>query len=883
MPLTSGTFIGPYEITAAIGAGGMGEVYRARDARLQRDVAIKVLPDLFAQDPDRLARFEREAKMLAALNHPNIAQIHGVIDTPAALVMEFVGGDDLQQRLAAGPVPVDEALPIARQIAEALEAAHERAIVHRDLKPANIKIAPDGSVKVLDFGLARALDAESGPASSGIDSPTFTSPAMTRMGVILGTAAYMSPEQARGRTVDRRADIWAFGCVLFEMLTGRSVFGGDTVTDTLAAIVSGEPQWSLLPAETPQTVRHLLRRCLDKDPRRRLQAIGEARIVLDAPVAAMDRGVERSPTRLGALTGTVLVIAGIAAGAVATMRLERRQTPRVPPAAHLAVPLAPAQGLAGGFSLSPDGRKLAYVGIAAGRSQLFVRSLERDDAVSVAVPDALGTTAPVFSPDGKWVVFSGAGVLKKVAVDGGVSVTVSTTAATANTRPAWGPDDTIVFSNGSLGLSRVSAAGGQPQVVTTVDTKTEMAHEMPLFLPGTRTLLFDIRRTAAATNRGATMIVAHGLDTGDRRELFPGMVLGFISPDRLVVQRDDRIVTIPFDSTRLVATGDPTPLLPELPTLPATQRLMFSNVPLFAVAPNGTTVFQRAQGDEDDTPLVIVDRSGTASPITLPPHRYSDPRVSPDGKRIVVHLFEEARDNWVADLRRGTLMRLTFDPGEDETPVWSSDGKWIFWTASRAGLNRAIYRRAADGTGPEQLIWSGNNHLHIGGITPDTQTLIVSMIEGQVRHLDAIAVANGKVSPLVRSQFGLNNPALSPDGKWLAYMSDESGQDEIYVQPFPSLDSRVQVSAAGGAQPVWARTGHELFYRSRGKFMSVEFSADDRFTPSTSRVLFADKYFSTQGVGHTSYDVTPDGRFVMVDNPKTTEGAITHLSIIYRP
>jgi eukaryotic-like serine/threonine-protein kinase len=879
--LEPGSRLGPYEILSALGAGGMGEVYRARDTKLNRDVAIKVLPELVASDPDRLARFEREAQTLAALNHPNIAQVHGVIEGPAALVMELVEGEDLAARRAGGPVPMDEALAVARQIAEALEAAHERGIVHRDLKPANIKVRPDGTVKVLDFGLAKAVSGVGPSAADPALSPTITSPAqLTAMGVIIGTAAYMAPEQARGKAVDRRADIWAFGCVLFEMLTGTRAFPGDNVTDMLAAIVRAEPDFSILPADTPPAIRRLLRRCLEKDPRRRLQAIGEARLVLEDPgtgeLVAPEHRRSRGST---VLLVAALVIAAAGIGALGAWMLTRTP-PRTIAAAHLALPIAPAESLAGGFALSPDGSRLVFVGSVGGRNQIFLRRMDREAASVLPGSDGAGSVAPAFSPDGTWVVFSALGSLKKVPAEGGPVTVLTASASAAATRPAWGPDDTIVFSNSSLGLSRISAAGGQPEVLTTPDLNaSELAHEMPWLLPDGKTLLFGIRRSTASTNRGAITIVAQSLQTGQRRELFPGMVLGFVGDNELIVGREGTVQSLPFDPERLVATGQATTLLT---SLPLTQRIAFSPVPLLTVARNGTMVFQPARPGENDSSLAIVDRTGGATPIPLPPHLFSDPRVSPDGERIVVHVFEEGRDNWVADLRRGTFMRLTFDTGEDETPVWSPDGRFIFWTSTRANVNRGIYRKSADGSGQEQLIWSGNAHVHIGAITPDGETLVISMSEGQQTHLHAISVTDGRLTPVLTTPFTTHEPSLSPDGRLLAYSSNESGIEEVYVQPFPSMEGRAQVSAGGGSQPVWSRTGTELFYRGRGKLMAVEFTTG-ALRPSPPNPLFDDVFDSTQGGGHTSYDVTPDGRFVMIAKPTVTERPPTHLTILYRP
>jgi eukaryotic-like serine/threonine-protein kinase len=878
MPLTSGSRIGAYDIVGSIGAGGMGEVYRARDAKLNRDVAIKVLPELFARDPERLSRFEREAQALAALNHPAIAQIFGVVDLPGnagghALVMEFVEGEDLAQRISRGAIPIDDALALAKQIASALEAAHERGIVHRDLKPANVKVTPDGTVKVLDFGLAKMAD----PADAVIsNSPTFTSPA-TAAGVIIGTAAYMAPEQARGKAVDRRADIWAFGCLVYEMLTGRHAFGGDTVTDTLSAIVSREPDLTALPAGTPPAVRRLIARCLEKDPRKRLQAIGEARIVLD-DTSAPEPVTPARASGIPPIAAGGLAIAGAVLGAFGIWLATRPASVATPPPIHLSLSLAPARGLDGSFSLSPDGQTVAFVGIAGTERQIFVRRLDREEAVPLAGTQGGAGLGPIFSPDGKFLAFMSGNQLKKVSVDGG-PVTALATDLVTGTRLAWSVDGTIIFTNDRLSLSRVPAAGGAAQPLTKLDAAaSELTHEMPWFAPDGKTLLFDIRKTTASASSGATMIVALTLASGEKRELFPGMVLGAVGTNRLIIQRDEAILAVPFDFTLMKATGDPAPFLSLRPSL---LRMVYADIPLIAVASNGTVVVSPTSLDAINSPLLMVAPGGQTTRLSLPVHRYSDPRVSPDGTRIAVHVFEEMRDNWIADLRRGTFMRLTFDAGEDETPSWSPDGRWVYWTASRANKPRVIFRKAADGTGAEQEIWKGTAHIHVGGITPDGTTVIISTPVGQATQILAVNVADGKEKPLVTTPFTNEEPAISPDGKWLAYSSNESGRKEVYVQPYPSLQGRAQISAAGGAQPVWARKGSRLYYRGSDKIMAVDVVMKNGIEASAPKAVMDDTYESTQSSSHTCYDVTPDGRFLMVAKPPAAQGSVTHLKIIY--
>jgi Tol biopolymer transport system component len=894
--LSPGTRLGSYDVVSKLGEGGMGEVYRARDLKLNRDVAIKILPSLFASDPDRLVRFEREAHTLASLNHPNIAQIYGVVDAAAdgshesGLVMELVDGDDLAERIARGPLPMEDALANAAQIAEALEAAHDQGIVHRDLKPANIKVRPDGTLKVLDFGLAKAFAHDPVVTGSVSNSPTFTSPplrpgaanARTEVGVIMGTAAYMAPEQARGKSVDRRADIWSFGLVLYEMLTGKTAFAGETVTDTISAIVSRDPDWMRLPPSTPPHVRRLLRRCLEKDPRKRLQAIGEARIALSEAPADMAGTAAPSGRGRAAAALTLGGVAALAAGA-AVMWFVIGRTGAVPQTtpAHVDLPLTPADRLEGRFGVSPDGRTIAFVGRAGSTRKLYVRRLDSEMATVVASAEVSNASDPHFSPDGKWIAFNGFGVLEKVPVDGGPTTVLARAGSSTVTGVAWGPDDTIVFSNPSLGLSKVSANGGEAQVIASTDTKAgEIGLEDPLIMPDGKTVLYDVRRAAASANSGTTTIMAQPLSGGPRQELFPGMAVGLIGDDQLVVSQADALVVIPFDTRAMKATGPARPLLAA--STIERQPLLYTTAPLVSVARNGTLVYQPAFGGETDSPMAIVDRTGVAKTIDLPPHRYSDPRASPDGTRVVVHGFEGERDNWVVDVRRGTLTRLTFDPAEDETPIWSPDGQWIYWTATRANLVRGVYRRAADGSGTEELLWTADSHVHLFSATPDGATLIISIVEGQHNVIAALHLADKKLTALVSTPFVNADPALSADGRWLAYTSNESGREEVYVQPYPSMSARTQVSVSGGTEPVWSRRGRELFYRANGKVMVVGYDAGDRFTASEPRALIPDVYDSTQGSGHTGWDVLPDGRFLFVTRPAAKQAPVTSLKLLLR-
>ena len=647
------------------------------------------------------------------------------------------------------------------------------------------------------------------------------------------------------------------------------------MTDALSAIVAREPDWNALPADARRIAGPLMRRCLEKDSRRRLQSIGEARIALESPASPPESVVPRAGISLG--VAALLVLGALSVGALGAWTLKRGTPPALSAReARLSLPIGPEDSLAGAFVLSDDGSKLAFVGQRSGKNYIFLRPLAEDDAKVVPGSEGAGLSGPTFSPDGRWLVFNATGALKKVPLDGGPAIILAESVAGTSSRPAWGADDTIVFSNPTRGLSRISAAGGQPQVVSTPDSKrAEIVHEMPWLLPDGKTLLFSVRRSTTA---GSTTIVALTLATGERRELFPGAVLGMVGNDQLIVARENALVSIPFDTAGLNTRGDARPLFTDIDSA---NRGQFSAVPQFTIARNGTAVYLPASGREAVQPMMIADRSGSISRIAAPVHRYSDPRVSPDGRRIAVHVFEEGRDNWVLDLRSGAFTRLTFDPGEDETPVWSPDGKWIFWTSTRENVNRAIYRKASDGSGAEQSIWSGDPHVHIGGVTPDGSTLIVSLIQQQHVHLGAITIADGTLKPLLTTPFTNTTPALSPDGRWLAYTSDESGQAEVYVQPFPSMQGRTQVSAGGGSEPVWARNGRELYYRGQGKIMSAAVSAADGF--SAARPLLADRLGNPQGGGHTGYDAMPDGKLVIISRSSDAQPPVTHLKVVFRP
>jgi eukaryotic-like serine/threonine-protein kinase len=884
MSLSAGIRLGPYEILSALGAGGMGEVYRARDTKLGRDVAIKVLPDALGHDPERLARFEREAKTLAALNHPNIAHIHGFEDSTAvpALVMELVEGPTLADRIATGALPIDETLKVAAQIADALAAAHEKGIVHRDLKPANVKITPDGVVKVLDFGLAKAAGGESTPDLS--QSPTLTG--VTRDGIILGTAPYMSPEQAKGRPVDKRTDLWAFGAVLYELLTGRRAFTGEGVSDTLAHVLMTEPDWTALPANTPASIRRLLRRCLEKDRKRRLADAADARLEIDdaltsptvetaAPGTAQSRRVAAAPIAL-ALAGGALIAALVTQAVIRPLP----QAPVLP--SRFAIVPSPAQSLAISFffrdlALSPDGRYLVYrAGGTTMGGPLMVRAMDALDAQ----PLAGITTArqPFFSPDSRWIGFFDVDGLKKVSVTGGPVVTVCPLGGPGPRGASWGDDNTIVFAinNPKTGLLRVSADGGEPTVLTTPDAH-EGDHLFPSVLPAGRGVLFTI---AAGQVENAQVAVLD-LKTGRRKTLLHGSAAEYVDPStgsgqagHLVYAAAGALRAVRFDLARLEVVGDPVPVVESV-------MVASTGAANYAVSRSGGLVY--APGGVLGRSLVWVDRQGHETPIKAPPRAYAIPRLSPDGTRVALDIRDQQNDIWIWDLARETLTRLTSDPGLDAEPLWTPDGRRLLFSSTRTGLS-GVYWQAADGTGTAvRLTTASTNGQGPTSITPDG-TRVVGWENGPASktqwdvvllHLPARGDGPLRVEPLVQTPFTERNAEISPDGRFLAYESNESGPNEIYVRPFPEVErGRWQVSTGGGTQAAWARNGRELFYLDGSNRLTAVLvqTTSAAFSAGNPARVFDRAY--AMPVGFRTYDVSPDGqRFLMIKDDQNATAA----------
>jgi len=895
--LNPGTRLGPYEVTGSLGAGGMGEVYRARDARLKRDVALKILPVSFAMDADRLARFQREAEVLASLNHPNIAAIYGLEEGSVeagphmrALVMELVEGETLADRIARGPIPVDEALPIAKQITEALEAAHEQGIIHRDLKPANIKVRPDGTVKVLDFGLAKLGEprgsGQQAPGGALSMSPTITSPAMTGVGMLLGTAAYMSPEQARGKVADKRSDIWAFACVLYEMLTGHRAFDGEDVTDTLAAVMRSEPKWERLPDAISPSLRVFLRRCLHKDSKQRVGDIRDVRLALEgafetgapqvaSPIAA---GYPSGWRSVAMLTASALLIGAVIAGAAVWIAVR--------PAAARVVRTEITTSDAAGLSVTgpgrdvvvtPDGSRIVYH--TAG--QIFVRAVNQLDPTPLS--DAGNTQGLFVSPDGQWVGFFEGTLLKKVAITGGPPVTLCDIKG-LGLGATWGGDGTIIFSGGEPGLKRVSAAGGAPAVLTKPKREAgELDHRYPEFLPTRQAVLFTIWPVAASGADDAQIAVLD-LRSGTQKVLVRGgSHARYVPTGHLVYRVGGTLRAVAFDLERLEVTGTPVPVVPQLLTKQG-------GAADFDVAENGMLVYVAGSAPREATAprrrLVWVDRQGREEFLEAPERAYLYPRMSPDGTRVAVAISDQQADIWVWDLTRKTLTRTTFDPAPDSYPVWTPDSRRVIFGSPRGGQPN-LFWQPADGTGAAERLTESSYNQQAFSISPDGSRLVFR--EGLPPYdLNVLLVGTDRRrEPLLRTPFNEGNAEVSPDGRWLAYESNESGRNDVYVRPFPDVNAgRWQVSTAGGSRPLWARNGQELFYVGEdAALMSVRVQRGTTWTATTPLMLFTGQQFffgdapGQLGQGRT-YDIARDGRRFLMIKEGSADGARPTNSIV---
>jgi Tol biopolymer transport system component len=873
MSLAAGTRLGPYEILAAIGAGGMGEVYRARDTKLQRDVAIKVLPDLFAADPDRLARFEREAQTLAALNHPHIAQIFGLVDLPAggqALVMEFVQGENLAERLRRGVIRIDEALAFARQIASAVDAAHEQGIVHRDLKPANVQIRADGTLKVLDFGLA--VSPAMRPADPA-NSPTFTSPMpMTEAGIILGTAAYMAPEQARGKTVDRRADVWAFGCVLFEMLSGTRAFDGESIADVMGAIVSRDPDWARLPAGTPDGVRDVLALCLQRDPANRLKDLGDVAMLLTISVER-DRDGRRAPAKA---RSTVLAFAGwaVAAAAAVLLTRDRMQAPQrpAPPTMRFELPLSPPaearqQQITSSFTLSPDATRLVYIGRQGSSMALFLRDLE-SGAVR-ALPETTDAFAPFFSPDGSQVGFSVGNRLRALQLSAQFPRDLA--AVPAGGPPLvgdWGSPAGIVFSD-RQGLSRVAAEGGTAAVFASL-LPTESAMLSPRALPDDRRALVAIRAKAATRTDDPSQVAIVG-PSGEHRVLVeqggtPALVRTGTqesSPAFLVFGRGGRLWAARLDVERGALIGTPQAVVDNV------EMRANGDGAQYAVAENGTLAYLEAS----QTQLVWVDRGGASTPISPALRRFAMPRVSPDGRTVAVEVQDVPHQVWLLDPGRDLLTPITQTKDGSHNFAWSPDGRAIVFTAS-AGATTSIMWMPADGSRAPETVLAPNDAgaPWVEAWSRDGRWLAVTRRKASASDLHVVPLEPGEPPKIAGAPRPIANlsgigimASFSPDSQWVAWCDCVADQTESKVFITRLSDGRRhQVSVDGGSEPAWGPSGREIFFRQGPSMMVAEVSTGAAVTIGRPRKLIEGE---SLGWRSTGYDVARDGRFVMVRSP----------------
>jgi len=875
--LDSGTRLGPYEITALIGAGGMGEVYRARDTKLNRDVALKILPDAFVLDGDRIARFRREAQVLASLNHPNIAAIYGFEDRGSthALVLELVEGPTLADRIVKGPIPLDEALPIAKQIAEALEAAHEQGIIHRDLKPANIKLRDDGTVKVLDFGLAKAMEPLSAISPALTASPTITTPAqMTGVGMILGTAAYMSPEQAKGRPADKRSDVWALGCVLYEMLTGKRAFEGEDVSDTLAAVLRADPGWNAVPSATPANIRTLLRRCLEKDVRRRIGSVGTVQFLLTEP-AATDAVVPPANRWRERAVWAVALLA-LAAGLV--FLAARKQGDRVLPlVVQFQVEAPPGEFLPGAngaprFAVSPDGQFIVFGSTLLGkRDQLWVRRLDAPAAQPLrgteTVPvRGIAIQQPFWSSDSRYVAYfdEPASSLKRVDVSTG-AVQVVTQVSGNQYAGTWNSGDVILFaSSATNGLRRVSASGGTPTQLTTLDrSRQETRHLWPVFLPDGRHFVYHVQ----ASGGTPSAIYLGELDSPQHTKLVESDYgPQFAAPDLLLYIRGQSLMAQRVDLSAGLLTG--TPVL-------VADAVIATNAGRIAVSASNTGVLVFASGPSEGAKqqLIWVDRTGQMQTPLGPPVGSFSIALSPDGRRVAladVATGAAYPDIFVYDIDRDVRTRLTTDPAPDAYPVWSPDGTRIVFRSTR-NQKIALYEVLASGSVPEHEL-----------LTTDAEESLVPfdwsldsrlIVFGRGRDLWVLPMTGDrKPVPYLITRFNKIHAALSPNGRWLAYASNEAGSYQIFVQSFPDPSlGKWTVSPAGGVLPRWNRNGRELFYLdTAGRIMTVPVTTEGSFKLGQPVSLFTMASLGTSSVSDrgSPYDVASDGKRFLLSIPQ---------------
>jgi serine/threonine-protein kinase len=880
MALSPGARCGSYEIISALGAGGMGEVYRARDTKLGRDVAIKILSEGFDSDPERIARFQREAHVLASLNHPNIAAIYGLEDpqsgaSPACLVMELVDGEDLSERISRGAMPLDEALPVARQIAEALEAAHEHGIIHRDLKPANVKLRTDGMVKVLDFGLAKlaeAPDAALQVSGLAIQSPTITTPAMTQAGMILGTAAYMSPEQAKGRQADKRSDVWAFGCVLYEMVTGQRAFKGDDVADTLAMVLKGDVEVAALPSSVPPAIRELIVGCLRKDRRQRIGDISTVLYVLGQPPAGESQaGV--SPAQGLWRWSAVAVAAGLLGAAIAYAVIGRAEPQALPDVTRFAFTLPQEQQLttsSRAVAISPDGTRIVYV-VNGG---LFMRTLSEFEGRPIPGAEVAGTAA--FSPDGQSLVFYSPTnrSIRRTPITGGTGVTISRVESTPGSL-AWTPTG-IVYSDPGHAIMRVADNGGKPEILVDLRKSEDLAYGPHLLADGDTVLFTIVKRTDATIGRWETQVVAQSIKTGARTPVVAiGSDARYVATGHIVYWANGTIFAAPFDLTTLAVTGATVPLV-EGVRVGATSAGRPAH---FAVSQSGSLVYLPGPASADQQELMLFDRSGSAEALKLPPSSYEFPRVSPDGTRIAFGTVEANRAVVsIYELAGASVpRRLTFaGDGNNRFPVWSADGRHVAYQSDRGG-DLAVYWQSADGATPAvRLTTPEPGTVHVPeSASADGDALLFSATKDSKSSLWVLSLKSRKATPFgdVRDLTLPPDAMFSPDGRWVAYQVGQLDlvEADTYIQPFPPTGTRARV--AQGGRPLWSRDGKEIFVvpaLGRLNVVAVNTEATPTFkAPVAVRRGFGAANPSTP----RTFDLMPDGRILGIGTSDTSGAA----------
>ena len=881
MALTAGTKLGPYEILATLGAGGMGEVYRARDTRLDRSVAIKILPAHLSQNAEAKERFDREARSISSLSHPNICHLYdvGQQDGASYLVMEYLEGETLADRLCKGPLSLEQVLKTGAEICEGLEKAHCSGVVHRDLKPSNIMLTKTGA-KLMDFGLAKPAAAAIGAGSSSASLATMAQP-LTAEGTIVGTFQYMSPEQVEGRDADVRSDIFSLGAVLYEMITGKRAFEGKTTASTIAAILAAEPKpISTIQPRLPSVLERVVKACLEKDPDDRMQTAHDVRLqlkwipeggsqVTSLPTAEV-KGI-RAFGRQGLIFSLGTLLLGAVIASLATWNLKSAPPP---PVSRFTVTLPPGQQLAGlengpAVALSPDGIHLAYVARQGVAQQLYLRAM--DSLEARPIPGTEGATEPFFSPDGQWLGFFASGNLKKVLVSGGAALTLGDVSQPRGA--SLGSQGTIAFAPSAAStLQQVPDAGGTPQALTRL-AKGENSHRWPEFLPGGRAVLFSAAMTSSTWVN--PQVAVHSVATGERRNLVQlGTQPRYALSGHLVYAHGGTLMAVPFDPRLLELTGA------AVPVVEGVLQSAISGAAHYSLSATGSLVYIPGSIQADQRRLVWVTRNGAEQPIAAPARAYRIPRLSPDARRVVVAIDDEGAQTWLYDLPRETLTRLTFGGTVNQAPVWAPDGKRVAFQSNKEGpLN--VFSQLADGSGGLERLTTSEYSPAPNTWSSDGQLLAFIDVNPTTGwDIWVLRLNDRKAQPFLQTAFNESAPRFSPDGHWLAYVSDESGHWEIYVQPYPVPGGKWQISADGGMEPVWNPNGRELFYRSGRKMMAVEITTKPGFAAGKPRVLFEGDYLPTP-LAFPNFDVSPDGqRFLMLKPSEQETAALTQINVV---